>query len=280
MWQRFVFLLVTAALIAGCDNVPPTPTPTRVLSAPTLAPSPVFRPPLTVSPPPGARGGQNDPTAAAAANEGGLPPIALGPEYSDENRQAIQVTGSDGAQISGDLYPGPNDVRGPGLLLLAVDRVGWLDLPGRLQAAGFTVMTMSIRPNAPVGDFTAMIQALGQVGAVDPGRIGVIGVENGADLALQGCAVDPICDAAVLISPLTEGALIAALPGYNPRPLFLAAARDDQASFTVASAVQASATGPLAFESLGGVARGPVLLQSNPQLQTNIIAWLSDQLTP
>ena len=87
--------------------------------------------------------------------------------------------------------------------MLAADSADWLDLPLRLQNKGYTVLAMPLRPDVSgetvLGDFEAMLQALAQVS--DPGHLAVIGAETGADMALAGCAVDPLCDALVLLTP-------------------------------------------------------------------------------
>ena len=58
---------------------------------------------------------------------------------------------------------------------------------------------MVVNSTEALGDFEAMIQALGQVG--DPGHLAVIGAQSGADLALAGCAADTLCKALVLLTP-------------------------------------------------------------------------------
>jgi dienelactone hydrolase len=95
--------------------------------------------------------------------------------------------------MDGDLYMAFGDAPAPGLLMLAPDRTAWLDLPLHLQAQGFTVMTMDLRPNATVGDVDAMLRALTQMEVVDAGHMGLIGAEAGADLALVACAQGTPC---------------------------------------------------------------------------------------
>ena len=148
--------------------------------------------------------GQNNPTAASMPSGGEMPPLAIGTIEVGNPRQAIQVTAGDGTQMNGDLYMAFSDTPAPGLLMLAPDRTAWVDLPLRLQATGFTVMAMDLRPNAVVGDVDAMLRALTQMETVDAGHMGVIGAEMGADVGLVACAQGSPCDVLVMLSPQQE----------------------------------------------------------------------------
>ena len=88
----------------------------------------------------------------------------------------------------------------PGLLMLASDRTAWGDFPMKIHEAGYTVLAVNVRQDAPASDFTVMIQSL-NTGEADPARLAVMGADTGADAALKGCAGDLLCDAVVLLSP-------------------------------------------------------------------------------
>jgi len=267
-----VWLIAGLFLMAACDPITLTPIPTRALSGPTLAPSPVVRPQLPTNEPFEFNGpGNSNPTAAAVPAGGDLPPLAVGTSVAE--RQGVQVTTLDGVVLAADLYQSGFD-RLPGILMIAPDRSGWQDLPARIEAAGYTVLAVDLRDSSNTGDFEAMIQELSNVGSVDPARIFVIGAEGGADLALLGCAADLLCDAAALISPTQQDALVNAMATYNPRPLFIAAARDDLTAFAVLQALQVNAQGPLVFSPLDSGGRGTALLQTHPDLGDAIIQWL------
>jgi poly(3-hydroxybutyrate) depolymerase len=260
-------------LVAACDPISPTLTPTHALSGPTLAPSPVVRPQLPTNEPFEFFGpGSSNPTAAAVPAGGDLPPLAVGTPNAQS--QAVQVTTQDGVILPADLYES-GTARVPGILMIAPDRAGWLDLPPRLRAAGFTVLSVNLRDSTNIGEFEALIQEVSNIGTVDPARIAVVGAEGGADLALLGCAADLLCDAAALISP-TQPTLVGVLAQYNPRPLFIAAARQD-ASFAVLQALQANTQGPLAYSPLEGAGSGTALLQAHPDLSGAILQWLQGQ---
>jgi hypothetical protein len=265
-------------LLAACNFVEsevfPTAVSTRAPSGPTVQASAVFRGELPTEAP-NLIVGQNDPTAAAAPSGGDLPPLLVGTSQPGEVKQAIQITASDGAALLGDLYSTGTE-RVPGILMLAPDSSAWLDLPLRLQAAGFTVMAMNVRDAANLSDFSVMLRSLSDAGTVDPGRIAVIGAEVGADFALAGCAADLLCDAVAIISP-TQNNLLPAMQAFNPRAIFLAAGQDDTGSYPVVTALKVAAQGEAVLETGSGVQRGAFLLQANPNMGDRMIEWLRGQ---
>ncbi|MBK8030297.1 MAG: hypothetical protein IPK17_12505 [Chloroflexi bacterium] len=272
-------MLIAALLLAACDNLTPTLEPTRTLSAPTLASSPVVRPFAPEREPTALlNAGVNDPTAAALPRDSELPPLPEGTIAPGESRQPITVTAPDGTVLEGDLYSAAVLERPPGILMLAPERSAWLDLPLRLQAQGFTVLAINSRgagqSNLATGDFAAMLNALSQL--VDPGRLAVIGADSGADEGLAGCATDDLCDALAVLSPLDQTLTSSAILRYNPRPLFIAAGTGD-AAFSVAQNLNAAARGTVQFQQIESAARGAALLQAQPALGDALIDWVQAQ---
>lgn len=274
---RRAALALALALAAGCAVEMPTPTPTRApLSGPTIAAtsSPFTGPPT--EPPPnseaGGGPGQNNPTAAALPNQAALPPLAVGAAAGVE--QAVELAAPDGARLSGTLLAHA-EARLPGALLLGPERLSWGDFPDRLYAAGFTVLVLQPRPEAALADFPALLDALSS-GIADPARIAVIGAGGGADVTLRGCAAAPACAAAALLSPLDPG-LPNILFQYNPRPLFIAASVEDQESFAIASALDASATGDKFLLPLEQAGQGTAILHNRPDAGDLLITWLQRQ---
>lgn len=223
--------------------------------------------------------GQSDPTAAALPSGAELPPLEVGTQVFGADFQTVEITTSEGI-IEGDLYPNPANVRVPGVLLIAPDRAGWLDFPLRLQAGGFTVLSVSAgslnsEPGSRVS--LSLIHSLIQVGTVDPARIAVIASDDMAAAALIGCAVEPLCDALAILNPTT--APTDALFRYNPRPLFIAAFSD---TAQAADLIRASATGDALFltadRPLGVTSTGQAL--TFPPLGEQLIDWLMGRWTP
>jgi hypothetical protein len=277
MKRSLWWLWSVGLLLAGCEAfaLQPTPTltPTRVLSAPTLAASPVVRGEVPTFP---AQEfiGQNDPTAAAAASGGDLPPIALGSGEPGAISQSIQLPATDGVLLTGTLYSS-GSARVPGVLLLAPDSANWLDLPLRIQAAGFTVLTMNTGSIRTLDDFSVVLRTLSDVGTVDPSGMGVVGAEDGANTALIGCAADLLCDAAALISPTQ--ALGIPMQQFNPRPVFIAAGEADTTLTPLIDDLSRFAQNA-ARQTGAGTGRGTALIAENPAIGDRLIEWLRDQL--
>lgn len=264
-----VWLVLTA-----CTTEIPTLTPTRGLSGPTIAPSeaPFVGPPSEA--PPDIPGGI-DPTAAALPRDSVLPPLAVGTQSSAGQR--VEVTAEDGALLVGELYQTPGE-RLPGVLLLGTDRTAWGSFPEQLNAAGFTVLVMELREGSTqTSDFRVMIEALAS-GMADPGSIGVVGAGRGADIALVGCAEVETCDAAALLSPLDQAALLNAIGRYNPRPLYQVASQEDVESFSVAQALDAAATGDKLLQPLENAGRGTAILLNRADVAEQLVTWLQRAL--
>ncbi len=282
--MRYLAALFCLVLFAACDNVAPTLTPTRPLSAPTLEASATILPLMSAQQPTQYMyAGQNDPTAASLPRDSELPPLAAGTLAPGETHQPIALTAPDGDQLLGDLYASrQTDVIAPGILLLAVSNDGWLDLPLRLQAQGYNVLAMPLRAGTDAnsltarGDFEAMIDALSQT--ADPGHLAVVGAETGADVALLGCSEDLLCDAVALLTPTDQVVAQNTIIRFNPRPIFLAVGRDDAASFGIAEFLRGSARGDVGYEPVDGADRGATLLQTSNTLTDRLIEWLGQQL--
>jgi hypothetical protein len=270
----FVFLSVW--LLVGCQFLepPPTLTPTRELTGPTIVASPVVRGEFPTES--AVIIGQNNPTAAALPSGGNLPPVAMSSAVPGEVRQSIEVILPSGTHLPGDLYSA-GDLRVPGVLMLAPDSSAWLDLPLRLQAAGLTVLTVNTPANLSASDFSVMMHSLSDVGTVDPANMAVVGAEAAADLTLIGCAQELLCDAAALISPTQGEALLPAMQAFNPRSLFLAAGSDDDISLDAVTLLEDYSQGEVLVQQGSGFARGAALVEQNPTIGDELVRWLRAQ---
>lgn len=254
----------------------PTPTPTRALTGATLAPSPVVRGELPTESAATAFIGQNDMTAASLPANAALPPLPVGTVDAGAVRQEVVLTLANGGTVAGSLYTS-GAARRPGVLMLAPSSADWLDLPLRLDAAGFTVLTVDAGALTE-GDFGVLLVSLSEVGTVDPARVAVVGAEAGADLALAGCAVDMLCDALAIVSPTQTDPLLVAMQNYHPRPLFAAAATGDAAGLAAIESLNSYAGGLSGFERPEGTGRGALLMQASPALGDRLIQWLRGQM--
>ncbi|MEQ8672171.1 MAG: hypothetical protein RLP44_21205 [Aggregatilineales bacterium] len=299
MFKQTLFLVTLLGLLAACDSLTPpqpTATPTFVYSAPTLAPSPSpFIVPLTRAAPGLEDRGVNNAAAAGLPANSQMPPLAVTANpngvLSQVGRgQIIQITDAGGGLLNGvlheNLIPPPNAVpqedgtapqllRTPGVLIVTEDINGWGDYPQRLRDAGYTVLVVEVLPASTVADFGAILHSLSESNTVDPGLIGVIGAERGADLALLGCALDLLCDTVALLSPSSGETLVNLLPQYGTRPLLVAASRDDPEAFNTASQLQLNARGETRFEEFDSAGSGVEMLASTPELEVTITVWLN-----
>lgn len=271
-------LLAGLLLLAACEAEPqPTSAPTYQLSAPTLAASPVFFPVAPTSEPADAQlAGQNDPTAAAVASGGDLPPLALGTEAVGQVRSDVQITAGDGTQLGAALYlPAGAEPAFP-VLLLSAQGEGWGDFPLALVGRGLAVLDVSLRPGAPVGDVLSAFDSLAFIGRVDVGSVAIAGGGAGADLALAACGGAVPCDAMALISP--RSASEPAIFAFGTRPLFLAAGIGDSAGLAAANALRAVARGPVDLGESASAASGAALLAADPALAQQLADWLQRTL--
>ncbi|MBN8621323.1 MAG: hypothetical protein J0L63_20585 [Anaerolineae bacterium] len=265
-------------LLAACETIipPPTLTPTIELSGPTIAPSPTVNASFTTSIPfddldLGA--GASDATAAALAPFSAMPPLIVGTANPSSGGTAITITALDDTFLPGLFYQIEDGVRRPGVLLLGSNINEWGDFPIRLQAAGFTVLIMTVRPDQALLDFTVMLQALA-TGEADPASLAVIGAGAGADTALLGCAGELLCDTAILLSPSANPALLEAINAYNPRPLMMVASENDTASFAAVQALQAAVSGEVLVQPFASAGTGTEMLLNRPDLGDLMIQWL------
>ncbi len=264
--------------LAACDPEIPTLEPTRTLTGPTIAPSAdpfIFGPPTEYAGE-SASMGQVEATAAALPSGGMLPPVPVGPS-SFEGAEQVQIVVAEDFFLTGERHQTGTE-RLPGLLLWGDDApLAWGDLPHRLRDAGFIVLVVPLWEAATADDLSLLLETL-TTGLADPSYIGVIGTGHAADLALMGCADEPICDTVVLLSPLSQQSLLSALPRYNPRPLLQVVTEQDEEAFTVAQAVNAAATGEKMLQGLNNAGRGAAILQNRPDVGDLIIEWMQRYL--
>jgi hypothetical protein len=275
-----VMLLVTMAC-SILDPPPTTATPLPFLSGPTIAATWTVFPSLLERDPVDSRDenaflGGYDLTAAALPPDYALPP-ADGNFLPNQVGRQITLLAADGTELNGAFYQPVDQAadapRRPGLLLLARDGNGWGEWPVQLYDAGFTVLVMNVRGDAPASDFTVMMQSL-STGEADPSRLAVIGGGVGADVALLGCAGEVLCEALVLLSPSNTEPIVAAMAAYSPRPVYLSAAENDGNAFPAVQVLRGVARGPVVVQTYAGGGAGAELIVNQPELGGLISGWL------
>ena len=201
-----------------------------------------------------------------------LPPVPDG-----QSERGVSLILDTETTLFGEFYP-PVGPRQPGVLLLGSHLAGWGALPASLSQDGFAVLVVQSEPLAPASQFESILQSFIAAPGVDAGSVGVIGADEAADIAALGCSVNSLCDALALLSPRSRDTLVNMMRSYGNRPIWLAAGQDDREAFDTASALAAAAAGEALFHQ-AGAGRGLALLQTQPTLADELVAWLRRQLT-
>mgnify|MGYP000218171666 FL=1 len=210
----------------------------------------------------------------------------------------VTFTTSDGVVITGTLYPAGESA--PAVLCLhqwRSDRTSFAAIAGKMQQAGFTVLTIDmrgyggstrteagkrIRPDRRAQkDIEAALTFLRSQPSADAGRIGIIGASYGSSNALIHAAKDKGIRALVLLSPglnyFNELPTEAPLKQYGDRPLFAAASTEDLRSVETVEAYRRIAPG-ITVEMYEGAGHGTDILDAGVGLDAEIIAFLKKNL--
>lgn len=215
--------------------------------------------------------GETSPRLASLPAGAVLPPERVG-----DSERAVTILLDATTSIDGELYQA-DGLRQPGVLLLGEDLRTWGNFPRRLSQSGYVALVLQTDATTQARQVETMLQSLIVLPSVDPGVIGVVGAGRAADLALLGCAVNSLCDALALLSPLSRDTLLNILPSYGLRPLWLAAGDNDAEARNTAAALAEAAQGE-AMTVLATEGRGADMLQFQPALQDELIVWLQSQL--
>jgi hypothetical protein len=270
--------LLALLLLCACTAEPaPTPRPTREISAPTLAPSPTVRildsETLYAFETPA---GANNATSAALPSGQYQPPLPQGTRSLDGD-QIVTITLADASLLQADLVENNSLTRVPGVVLLGMQPASYGDFVYSLRDAGYSVLVTAPSAAAVRSSFDAILEAMTFVNSVDPAHLAVIAELELADAALEGCARNLLCDAVGLLSPQDREQTAQALNRYLPRLLWVASAQDDAVSYPTALNLAGLSQRSTTFrEAVTG--RGAGMLALQPDLQTDLIAWLSSTL--
>lgn len=202
---------------------------------------------------------------------------------------SLQFAMPDGALLEGLLFGAPRRPAPTVLLLHDADstKEAWRNAARSLQVSGLNAVALDLRGFGRSGgvrdwsraaqDVISVLERLRGLPSLDPNRLYVLGVGEGANVALSGCAITAFCRAAVLISPvpmLAATPIEAALPAYGARPLLLAYGRDDPRSAAAAAALQSNSSVAWRILPYESAARGMILLEREPNLIEIVARWL------
>jgi predicted esterase len=270
--MRMIVVMVLLLVLTGCDVVfgpEPTATPTPAFPELLPSPSPDIRFPTEISGDIPMGDGVTIPQAAGLPADSGVATQAALPQI--DLPDLITVTLRDGRTLNAEAYTGRTGRAG--VLLVGTTFEGWGGLPVTLRDLGYTVLTVQGGVSLDALYLSAMLDTLSVQPEVDASRLFVIGVEEGANMALTGCASESRCVGAVVISPVTSETLVSAARAMGPRPILLAASREDGESLTVADAARQAARNAV-LQPFEGAGRGTQILSNRPDFVRLIGEWL------
>ena len=178
--------------------------------------------------------GRTDPRFASLPVDAVLPPLPI----ADSPRR-VKVVLEGGKILQGERL-GFGLPRRPGILVLAKQVADWSSLTKKLSESGFMVLALQTENWLEARQVETILESLSVIENVDAGRLAIVGAAENADLAMLGCAVNALCDAAALFSPLSRDTLLNMMPSYGGRPLWLAVGENDGESIAAAESIGAS----------------------------------------
>jgi pimeloyl-ACP methyl ester carboxylesterase len=152
-------------------------------------------------------------------------PLAISPADIDQPYEDVTLTTSDGLDLRGWYIPSQNGAAVITLHAYNGDRSGTIYHADLLADHGYGVLMIDLRAHGqsegelfPLGwdadrDVSAALDYLQSRPEIDPGRIGVLGLSIGAEVALQAAARDPRIQALV-----AEGASSQTFRGWMISP--------------------------------------------------------------
>lgn len=268
-----IIFILTACQPDIEPTVTPSPVPPPLEASPTINPAPPTPMANDFSNLPSV--GISNPTAAAQANNADVGvEVTLAVEYSPE---LLQVQTTNGSPLNAELYLPTNlasNTMVPGVLIVSAQFNDWRGFPLSLREAGMAVLQVETRIPALEGDAASMLNTLVAQINVDPNRLAVIGAQEGAAIALAGCAEDTRCLGAALLTPAGQTALVGQMSAFGSRELWIAVTQEDSAAVLTAEALRQSATGTATLQTLQEAGSGTQMLFSQPQVEAMMINWL------
>ena len=223
---------------------------------------------------------------------------------SAANPREITVHTPDGWTLHGTYYPGRKGM--PVILLmhkLGSDRSEFAGLARELSARGYNVAAYDARGHGESTqhggrretfesfsdrdfenmtiDEGAVLGYLRRNGAEKDVPVGLVGASIQSSTGLIYAAKHPEVKALVMLSPgLAYHNIDTTLPmkEYGKRPVFIAASREDTASYEAVGVLSRLAEGPKKVVILSDAGHGAQMFQKDPKLLTQVADWLGEYL--
>lgn len=288
--MRYILLalvLISLALV-GCEAELPTATPTAtiVIIPASATPNPVV-PTEKVS-----EGGLADPlgyTPGAPPTSASVLNITVTPiPLPTVTSLPVEFPIGDGLTVIGNFYASPVKPA-PAIVLLhglGGDRAYWSEIAAQFQTAGYNVLAIDLRGYGDTAgqvdwtkaprDVIAVLNSLRTFPGVDASRMSILGVDIGANVALNTCAATLNCATVMLLSPTlnTQGLeTVEAIAQYGNRPVLIMVSRNDP-TYEDSAALNRLALGDHQIVVFEGSANGLLLFSAQPTLTDTITTWL------
>jgi pimeloyl-ACP methyl ester carboxylesterase len=203
----------------------------------------------------------------------------------------ISISSADGVQLAGDYFYPPGEQPVPGILLLHMlgsDRYAWEPLVEPLNGNGYAVLMFDLRGHGDSGgsvdwtlaasDVASALAYLRSRPEVDAERTALIGASIGSNLALIAAAEDGKVATAILLSPGLDYRGVVTEPALTDmtQPVLLLASESDSYAADSARTLADLAPDVAQLQIYPGSRHGTRMLQSELDVETQIIGWLAD----
>lgn len=222
-----------------------------------------------------------------------------------ENVQKIKFTTGDKVEIVGMFYRPPAPKAAAVILVHGIrgNHTHWESMATSLQSDGYAVLTFDMRGHGEslkqrdrqldwmgfsddefrkiMFDVLGAFKFLTKQAGVDPKRIGVLGSDIGANVALNAAAFEKRVKALVLLSPglLYKGIRTETeINKYGDRPVLMIASEDDLTGARSARKLMELARGEKELKMYQSGGHGMQLFDRAPEVKDVIFGWLQENL--
>lgn len=294
-YSKLIFVAILLPLLVACGDLP-TPTPTPDLDEYIFNAQTQF--PVIPTEDPAVNLGRSDPFSAGLPAEGQPSP---GFELSPSPRATVaslplEIFSGEGFLLWMAYFSAP---RQPAPVIIFFHDAGessawWITLAENLQSRGYNVFVPDQRGHGrsegtvdwlrAIEDVDVYLQTIDQL-PIRIQDIMMMGMGEGANVALVSCARSTRCIGAVAISPrefVPAINLDSIVGAYGEsRELLLVSADDDSIGSSISNQLQEQVTADaVEWQRYSGGGRGIELFESQSNFNQIVVGWLRNQAQP
>jgi pimeloyl-ACP methyl ester carboxylesterase len=212
----------------------------------------------------------------------------------DEDESVVKIAANDGLQITGTFTEAIGQAPRPGVILLHMlgsDQTAWTVFSKTLAEHGISSLAIDLRGHGDTGsdpdwglarvDLKRVWQYFSSREDISPDQVAFVGASIGSNLALQTAAEIPDVRGIVLLSPgldyqgvVTDRAMLE----YIGRPALIVVSAEDTYAANSSRTLQQLGGESVMLNLTQDAGHGTNMLENQPELIDQIIAWLKDQL--